>query len=108
MVSQSIGDRLSTLLDKKKADTLTATENFEIEAIAELDEIFSYLPQLSLGYCHKIFIKLTVNVVSIFTHSCLDVDRFCVKLLRLCKKATLNTKNLKFYGKKESSKLDIG
>jgi len=37
------GDRLQTLLDKKKADTLTATEKPELEAIAETDKIFSYV-----------------------------------------------------------------
>lgn len=36
-------DRLQTLLDKKKADALTSTENLELEAIGELDEIFSYI-----------------------------------------------------------------
>ena len=41
--TDELGDRLQTLLDKKKADTLTATENLELEAIAELDEIFSYI-----------------------------------------------------------------
>ena len=38
-----LGDRLQTLLNKKKADTLTSTENLELEAIGELDEIFSYV-----------------------------------------------------------------
>ena len=41
--TDELGDRLQTLLDKKKADTLTPTENFELEAIGELDEIFSYI-----------------------------------------------------------------
>jgi hypothetical protein len=41
--TDELGDRLQTLLDKKKADTLTATENLELESIAELDEIFSYI-----------------------------------------------------------------
>jgi hypothetical protein len=41
--TDELGDRLQTLLDKKKADSLTATENLELEAIAELDEIFSYI-----------------------------------------------------------------
>ncbi len=31
--TDELGDRLQTLLDKKKADTLTATENLELEAI---------------------------------------------------------------------------
>jgi hypothetical protein len=41
--TDELGDRLQTLLDKKKADTLTSTENLELEAIGELDEIFSYI-----------------------------------------------------------------
>ena len=41
--THELGDRLQILLDKKKADTLTVTENLELEAIAELDEIFSYI-----------------------------------------------------------------
>ena len=41
--TDELGDRLQTLLDKKKADTLTHTENLELEAIGELDEIFSYI-----------------------------------------------------------------
>ncbi len=42
--------------------------------------------------------------MSIFTYR---YGQICVKLLRLCKKATLYTKNLKSYGKKESRKLDL-
>jgi hypothetical protein len=41
--TDELGDRLQTLLDKKKADTLTAEEVIELEAIGELDEIFSYI-----------------------------------------------------------------
>ncbi|MEY3303543.1 MAG: hypothetical protein RLZZ139_1916 [Cyanobacteriota bacterium] len=41
--TDELGDRLQTLLDKKKADTLTATEHLELEAIGEIDEIFSYI-----------------------------------------------------------------
>ncbi len=41
--TDELGDRLQTLLDKKKADTLTAQETIELEAIGELDEIFSYI-----------------------------------------------------------------
>ncbi len=37
------GDRLQRLLAKKKADTLTVEETLELAAIAELDEIFSYI-----------------------------------------------------------------
>jgi hypothetical protein len=40
--TDKLGDRLQTLLDKK-ADTFTSTKNLELEAIAELDEIFSYI-----------------------------------------------------------------
>ncbi|MBW4440121.1 MAG: hypothetical protein KME10_02545 [Plectolyngbya sp. WJT66-NPBG17] len=41
--TDELGERLQTLLDQKKADTLTAEEALELEAIAELDEIFSYV-----------------------------------------------------------------
>ncbi|PZU96810.1 MAG: hypothetical protein DCE90_09145 [Pseudanabaena sp.] len=41
--TDELGERLQTLLDKKKSDTLTSTENLELEAIAELGEIFSYI-----------------------------------------------------------------
>jgi hypothetical protein len=41
--TDELGDRLQTLLDRKKADTLTNQENLELEAIGELDEIFSYI-----------------------------------------------------------------
>jgi len=41
--TEALGDRLQTLLDKKKADTLTAAEASELDAIGELDEIFSYI-----------------------------------------------------------------
>lgn len=41
--TDELGDRLQTLLDKKKADSLTAEEAIELEAIGELDEIFSYI-----------------------------------------------------------------
>ncbi len=41
--TDELGDRLQTLLDRKKADTLTNQESFELEAIGELDEIFSYI-----------------------------------------------------------------
>lgn len=41
--TDELGDRLQTLLDKKKSDTLTATENLELETITELDQIFSYV-----------------------------------------------------------------
>jgi hypothetical protein len=38
-----LGKCLQTLLDKKKSDSLTAEEAIELEAIGELDEIFSYI-----------------------------------------------------------------
>ena len=41
--TDELGDRLQTLLDKKKADTITAEEALELAAIGELDEIFSYI-----------------------------------------------------------------
>lgn len=41
--TDELGDRLQTLLDKKKAATLTPEEAVELEAIGELDEIFSYI-----------------------------------------------------------------
>jgi len=41
--TDALGDRLQILLDKKKADSLTADEALELEEIGELDEIFSYI-----------------------------------------------------------------
>jgi hypothetical protein len=41
--TEELGDRLQTLLDRKKADTLTPEELIEIKVIGELDEIFSYI-----------------------------------------------------------------
>lgn len=41
--TDELGDRMQTLLDKKKADSLTSNETLELEAIGELDEIFSYI-----------------------------------------------------------------
>lgn len=41
--TEELGDRLQTLLDQKKADTLTPEELIEIKVIGELDEIFSYI-----------------------------------------------------------------
>ena len=38
-----LGDRMRTLLDQKKAGTLTEEEATELAAISELDEIFSYI-----------------------------------------------------------------
>ncbi len=41
--TDELGERMQTLLDQKKADTLTPEESLELEAIGELDEIFSYI-----------------------------------------------------------------
>jgi len=41
--TDELGDRLQTLLDQKKAGTLTEEEATELDAIGELDEIFSYI-----------------------------------------------------------------
>ena len=41
--TDELGDRMSSLLARKKADALTADEALELEAIGELDEIFSYI-----------------------------------------------------------------
>ena len=36
-------NRLQELLDRKKSDLLTQSETLELEAIGELDDIFSYI-----------------------------------------------------------------
>ncbi|MCY7333405.1 MAG: hypothetical protein LH649_12280 [Pseudanabaena sp. CAN_BIN31] len=41
--TDELGDRLQILLNEKQSDTLTPTENIKLEAIGELDEIFSYI-----------------------------------------------------------------
>jgi hypothetical protein len=41
--TDELSDRLQTLLDKKKADTLTTAEAIELATIGELDDIFSYI-----------------------------------------------------------------
>jgi predicted transcriptional regulator len=41
--TDELGERMQTLLDKKKADDLSPEEALELEAIGELDEIFSYI-----------------------------------------------------------------
>ena len=41
--TDALGERMQTLLDKRKADSLTPEETLELEAIGELDEIFSYI-----------------------------------------------------------------
>ena len=42
-LTDELGERMQTLLDKKKADALTADEEIELAAIGELDDIFSYI-----------------------------------------------------------------
>lgn len=41
--TEELGSRMQELLDKKKADLLTPEEAAELEAIGELDMIFSYI-----------------------------------------------------------------
>jgi hypothetical protein len=41
--TEELGDRLQDLLDRKKANLLSAEESIELETISELDEIFSYI-----------------------------------------------------------------
>ncbi|WP_414588423.1 hypothetical protein [Scytonema sp. PCC 10023] len=41
--TEELGLRMQELLDKKKADLLTKEEAAELEAIGELDMIFSYI-----------------------------------------------------------------
>ena len=41
--TEELGFRMQELLDKKKADLLTLEETVELEAIGELDTIFSYI-----------------------------------------------------------------
>lgn len=41
--TDELSDRLQILLNKKKVDTLTPPESIQLEAIGELDEIFSYI-----------------------------------------------------------------
>ena len=38
-----LSNRLKELLDRKKSDLLTQSETLELEAIGELDDIFSYI-----------------------------------------------------------------
>ena len=40
---ESLRQRLQDLLDRKKADLLSAEESIELATISELDEIFSYI-----------------------------------------------------------------
>ena len=41
--TDNLSDRLQELLDRKKLDLLTPNESLELEAIGELDDIFSYI-----------------------------------------------------------------
>jgi hypothetical protein len=41
--TKELGDRLQELLDKKKMDDLTSDEAAELEAIGELDMMFTYV-----------------------------------------------------------------
>ncbi len=41
--TDELGERMQVLLDKKKDDILTPEEDLELKAIAELDDIFSYI-----------------------------------------------------------------
>lgn len=41
--TEELGLRMQELLNKKKADLLTPEETAELEAIGELDTIFSYI-----------------------------------------------------------------
>lgn len=45
-----LGDLLTELLDKKKADTLTLEESAELDAIGELDTIFSYINAITASH----------------------------------------------------------
>ncbi|MDX2100544.1 MAG: hypothetical protein SFW36_22430 [Leptolyngbyaceae cyanobacterium bins.59] len=51
--TDELGERMQTLLDKKKADTLTPDEALELEAIGELDEIFSYINAIMAARAHE-------------------------------------------------------
>jgi hypothetical protein len=50
--TDDLGDRMQTLLDRKKADTLTPEETLELAAIGELDEIFSYINAVIAANAH--------------------------------------------------------
>jgi hypothetical protein len=51
--TDELGDRLQVLLDQKKANTLTADEALELEAIGELDEIFSYINAVMMARANE-------------------------------------------------------
>ncbi|MGB8699041.1 MAG: hypothetical protein WCD18_06460 [Thermosynechococcaceae cyanobacterium] len=50
--TDELGNRLQTLLTKKKADALNSEEVLELEAIGELDEIFSYINAVIAARAH--------------------------------------------------------
>lgn len=50
--TDELGEHLQMLLDKKKADSLTPDESLELEAIGELDEIFSYINAVVAARAH--------------------------------------------------------
>ena len=41
--TETLGERMQELLDRKKADMLSPDEALELETIGELDNIFSYI-----------------------------------------------------------------
>ncbi|KAB8335563.1 hypothetical protein SD80_004475 [Scytonema tolypothrichoides VB-61278] len=47
--TEELGSRMQELLDKKKADLLTKEEAAELEAIGELDMIFSYINAITVS-----------------------------------------------------------
>jgi hypothetical protein len=47
--TEQLGLRMQELLDKKKADLLTPEEIAELEAIGELDTIFSYINAINVS-----------------------------------------------------------
>jgi len=50
--TNELGERMQILLDKKKADGLTSEEALKLEAIGELDEIFSYINAVTAAKAH--------------------------------------------------------
>jgi hypothetical protein len=56
--TDELGDRLQTLLDQKKANTLNPEETLELAAIGGLDEIFSYVNAVNASFSKAIRIKV--------------------------------------------------
>lgn len=50
--TDELGDRMQELLDRQKADSLTAEEKLELETIGELDNIFSYINAVVAAQAH--------------------------------------------------------